>query len=354
MAHVAVQYTTRDGPMLASPSIRSLALYPNAQDLTEIVSIIRHLPSLCPLLEHLHLDFFDYQLTDSLVSDLLEALAESLPRLQRLKSFGGNPLGYITLCHLSSLPQLRHFRFYGLSGTDITRIANTEGFPALESVDFNNSEFHVNKDLLGWIRSSSLKSLSVRRTWDPWPTNAEQLNFCAVIASRFATSLRVLFIDSSGFDHDTLQPLLECHRLVDVTLTLRDRDIDDDDLRAIVHSWPELEGLMIYHAGTHIWPRVTFSGISYLAIHTPHLCRLRIYLESRNFIFDPSVVSTSLLTDLRLEYYANATKVIPAVHQLFPLLLSVADGGQTFSSRVLPESIPMARRLAFEFQPAWC
>jgi hypothetical protein len=186
---------------------------------SKIALIICHLPSLCPLLEDLHLP--------SIAHSLPEALVETLPHLQHLKSFGSQELAYITLCQLSSLPQLQHLVFLGMSGdTDIATVVNSKGFPALESLVCHASPtFHAARDLIGWISSSSLKTLFAW-TWANESSKSDLLHFGTAIRSQLATSLQVLCIGQLHLycchvlDPIILEPLLQCHRLVNVTLAL--------------------------------------------------------------------------------------------------------------------------------------
>ncbi|OJA09364.1 hypothetical protein AZE42_08536, partial [Rhizopogon vesiculosus] len=245
-------------------------------------SLLASLGARCPSIQHFVCDYGG----DS------DAICELVCGWQGLSYLRTGVLEPPSLHFLTSLPSLKSLQFKILDDSDDTQ--STLTFSQLDKVDIIAPAHHCFTRRLRNLRFPSCRSAVLVTMDNDAAFQYEELlelydespdipNFMVSFSECFSPDLEQIELDftqlgeDSGplvLDFDMVAPLLTFSRLTKLDLnSFSTATIDDDALKKMAHSWPQLEKFYFGTADHElVSPSLTFIGLIHLIRHCRHLC----------------------------------------------------------------------------------
>ncbi|KAG1892339.1 hypothetical protein F4604DRAFT_1565242 [Suillus subluteus] len=276
----------------------------------------------------------------------LDVICEAVCGLQKLSRFITGVLNTQVLVHLASLSSLKSISFETCYLNDIQSNSTATFIHQLNDVTISTSSPHALAQYLKNVRFLSCRSakLSIDESepYDPlditnlvvslsesFSPDLEQLE----VSITFGLDLLPEELDNPGFAiaFDAVAPLLSLSRLTKLDLSwLCTSAIDDDSLKRMAQSWPQLEEFRF--GGETDWlvpPSLTFIGLVHLVQHCRRLHTIKMTfransVDTDNELFSKIIPNKNITCmDAGVSPIVNPLAVACQLHALLPNLTSV-------------------------------
>jgi hypothetical protein len=147
---------------------------------------------------------------------------------------------------------------------------------------------------------------------------------------------------SFAFGFDVIAPLLPFSHLTELDLDwICTSDVDDEGLKNMAQSWPQLENFSFGTGGRwRVPPSVTFTGLVYLIQHCRHLRWARMHFSACPIDTDSEPFSTTSPNQMIYSLFVGLSPIVDPMgvagqlHALLPNLIDV--GSYSFGNSTLP------------------